>query len=151
HGHMRQGEQDTEADVWGEGSYETGMQDQAALGLEAGLAVPAEDGGVDLFVSTQWLHVDRKQIAPCLGLPEEKVRLSLAGVGGAFGSREDLHMQIHACMLALHTGRPVRITYGRAESFLAHVDRPPWRSWMRTRATPDGRLVNGRGRVLCCG
>jgi xanthine dehydrogenase D subunit len=145
------GDPDAEADVWVEGYYETGMQDQAALGLEAGLAVPAEDGGVDLFVSTQWLHVDRKQIAPCLGLPEEKVRLSLAGVGGAFGSREDLHMQIHACMLALHTGRPVRITYDRAESFLAHVHRHPSRIWMRTGASHDGRLVNVRARVVVDG
>jgi xanthine dehydrogenase D subunit len=145
------GDPDAEADVWVEGYYETGMQDQAALGLEAGLAVPAEDGGVDLLVSTQWLHVDRKQIAPCLGLPEEKVRLSLAGVGGAFGSREDLHMQIHACMLALHTGRPVRITYDRAESFLAHVHRHPSRIWMRTGASNDGRLVNVRARVVVDG
>ena len=145
------GDPDAEADVWVEGYYETGMQDQAALGLEAGLAVPAEDGGVDLFVSTQWLHVDRKQIAPCLGLPEEKVRLSLAGVGGAFGSREDLHMQIHACMLALHTGRPIRITYDRAESFLAHVHRHPSRIWMRTGANRDGRLVNVRARVVVDG
>ena len=44
-----------------------------------------------LYADTQWLHVDRQQIAPCLGLPEEKVRLTLAGVGGAFGSREDIH------------------------------------------------------------
>ena len=145
------GDPDAEADVWVEGYYETGMQDQAALGLEAGLAIPAEDGGVDLFVSTQWLHVDRKQIAPCLGLPEDKVRLSLAGVGGAFGSREDLHMQIHACMLALHTGRPIRITYDRAESFLAHVHRHPSRIWMRTGASHDGRLVNVRARVVVDG
>src|SRR5690606_40612604 len=56
------------------GEYEVGMQDQAFLGPESGLAVPALDGGIDLYVATQWLHVDRQQIAPCLGLPEEKVR-----------------------------------------------------------------------------
>src|SRR5439155_480548 len=107
-----------------------GMQDQAPLGPEAGLAIPAEDGGVDLHVSTQWLHVDRQQIAPCLGLPDEKVRLYLAGVGGAFGAREDVHMQIHACMLALYTGRPVKMSYGREESFYGHVHRHPSRIWM---------------------
>jgi xanthine dehydrogenase D subunit len=117
------------------------MQDQAALGPEAGLAVPAEDGGVDLYVATQWLHVDREQIAPCLGLPEDKVRLHLAGVGGAFGSREDIHMQIHACMLALETGRPVKFSYGREESFHGHVHRHPSRIWMRHGANRDGRLV----------
>ncbi len=151
HIRIEHGDPDADADVWVEGYYETGMQDQAALGPEAGLAVPAEDGGVDLHVSTQWLHVDRKQIAPCLGLPEDKVRLTLAGVGGAFGSREDLHMHLHACLLALHTGRPVRLSYDRAESFLAHVHRHPPRIWMRTGATRGGRLVNFRSRVLIDG
>src|SRR5438876_378162 len=75
------------AELWVEGYYETGMQDQAMLGPESGLAIPAEDGGVDLYVATQWLHVDRDQIAPCLGLPPDKVRLHLAGVGGACGPR----------------------------------------------------------------
>ncbi|HYG71615.1 MAG TPA: molybdopterin cofactor-binding domain-containing protein, partial [Actinomycetota bacterium] len=151
HIRIEHGEPDAEAEVWVEGVYETAMQDQAALGPEAGLAIPAEDGGVDLIVSTQWLHVDRNQIAPVLGLPEDKVRITLAGVGGAFGSREDLHMQIHACMLAMHTGRPVKISYGRAESFLAHVHRHPARIWLRTGASRDGKLVAVRGRVMVDG
>ena len=142
HVHILHGDPDSaEADVWIDGYYETAMQDQAALGPEAGLAVPAEDGGVDLFVTTQWLHVDREQIAPCLDLPEDKVRLHLAGVGGAFGSREDIHMQIHACMLALRTGRPVKFSYGREESFHGHVHRHPSRVWMRHGANRDGKLV----------
>ena len=80
------------------------MQDQAFLGPESGLAVPDGEGGVDLYIATQWLHVDQGQVAESLGLPPEKVRLTLGGVGGAFGGREDLSMQVHACMLALHTG-----------------------------------------------
>jgi xanthine dehydrogenase D subunit len=149
HVHLRHGEPETaRADVWIEGYYETAMQDQAALGPEAGLAVPAEDGGVDLYVATQWLHVDREQIAPCLGLPEDKVRLHLAGVGGAFGSREDIHMQIHACMLALRTERPVKFSYGREESFHGHVHRHPSRIWMRHGATSDGRLVTVDARLI---
>jgi xanthine dehydrogenase D subunit len=145
------GDPEAEADVWVEGYYETGMQDQAPLGPESGLAVPAEDGGVDLYVSTQWLHVDREQIAPCLGLPEAKVRIYLAGVGGAFGAREDVHMQIHACMLALETGRPVKMMYGREESFFGHVHRHPSRIWMRHGAAREGRLVNVRVRMLVDG
>ena len=145
------GDPDAAAEVWVEGYYETGMQDQAPLGPEAGMAVPAEDGGVDLFVSTQWLHIDRRQLAPCLNLPEEKVRLFLAGTGGAFGAREDVSMQIHACMLALYTGRPVKMSYGRTESFLGHVHRHPSRIWMRTGADRDGALVNVRARVLIDG
>ena len=151
HLRIEHGDPGADAEVWVEGYYETGMQDQAALGPEAGLAIPAEDGGVDLIASTQWLHVDRQQVAPALNLPEDKVRLTLAGVGGAFGSREDLHMQLHACMLALHTGRPVKMSYGREESFLAHVHRHPSRIWLRTGATRDGRLVAVRGRIVVDG
>jgi xanthine dehydrogenase D subunit len=151
HVRIEHGDPGAEAEVWVEGYYETGMQDQAPLGPESGLAVPAEDGGVDLYVSTQWLHVDRQQIAPCLNLPEDKVRLTLAGVGGAFGAREDVSMQIHACMLALYTGRPVKMSYGREESFFGHVKRHPSRIWMRHGATKDGRLVNVRARILVDG
>jgi CO/xanthine dehydrogenase Mo-binding subunit len=152
HVHIRHGDgADVEAEVWVEGYYETAMQDQAALGPEGGLAVPAADGSVDLYVATQWLHVDRQQIALCLGLPEEMLRVTLAGVGGAFGSREDIHMQIHACLLALRTGRPVKIVYGREESFHGHVHRHPSRSWIRYGATKDGRLVTADVRLLMDG
>ena len=145
------GDPNVRADVWVEGSYETGMQDQAPLGPEAGLAVPAADGGVDLFIATQWLHADQEQLAPCLALPPEKVRLHLSGVGGAFGAREDVSMQIHACLLALRTGRPVKMAYGRQESFYGHVHRHPSRVWMRHGATHDGKLVNVQARLLVDG
>jgi CO/xanthine dehydrogenase Mo-binding subunit len=113
------------ADVEVSGEYQVGMQDQAPLGPEAGLAVPAADGGVDLFVATQWLHVDRDQVAASLGLSQELVRVTLSGVGGAFGAREDVSMQIHACLLALRTGKPVKMSYSREESFFGHVHRHP--------------------------
>jgi len=139
------------ADVWVEGMYETGMQDQAPLGPEAGLAVPAADGGVDLFIATQWLHADLEQLAPCLDLPLEKVRLHLSGVGGAFGAREDVSMQIHACLLALRTKRPIKMSYGRQESFYGHVHRHPSRVWMRHGAARDGTLLNVQARLLVDG
>ena len=145
------GDPQARADVWVEGMYETGMQDQAPLGPEAGLAVPAADGGVDLFIATQWLHADLEQLAPCLDLPPEKVRLHLSGVGGAFGAREDVSMQIHACMLALRTRRPVKMSYGRQESFYGHVHRHPARIWMRHGASRDGKLVNIQARLLVDG
>jgi CO/xanthine dehydrogenase Mo-binding subunit len=145
------GDPDAHAEVWVEGVYETGMQDQAPLGPEAGLAVPAEDGGVDLFIATQWLHADLEQLAPCLDLPVEKVRLHLSGVGGAFGAREDVSMQIHACLLALRTKRPVKMSYARQESFFGHVHRHPSKIWMRHGARRDGTLVNVQARLLVDG
>ncbi len=134
-----------------EGTYEVGMQDQAFLGPEAGLAVPGEDGGVDLYISTQWLHVDRDQVAACLALPPEKVRLTLAGVGGAFGAREDVSLQVHVCLLALRTNRPVKMVYSREESFFGHVHRHPARMTYRHTAAPDGTLVRVDARLVLDG
>ncbi|WP_018655445.1 xanthine dehydrogenase family protein molybdopterin-binding subunit [Actinomadura flavalba] len=130
-----------EAEVVVTGDYEVGIQDQAFLGPEAGLAVPAEDGGLDLYVATQWIHNDLKQIAPCLGLRDDQVHMTMAGVGGAFGGREDLSMQIHAGMLALHTGRPVKMSYNRYESFFGHVHRHPALMRYEYGAKRDGTLV----------
>jgi CO/xanthine dehydrogenase Mo-binding subunit len=79
------------------------------------------------------------------------VRIHLAGVGGAFGGREDLSMQIHGAMLALHTNRPVKIVYTREESFFGHVHRHPARIWAEHRANRDGKLVNVRMRILLDG
>ncbi|HEX8861963.1 MAG TPA: molybdopterin cofactor-binding domain-containing protein, partial [Actinomycetes bacterium] len=151
HVRIRHGDPDATADVVVAGEYEVGMQDQAFLGPESGLAVPDGEGGVDLYVATQWLHVDRDQIAASLGLEPERVRLTLAGVGGAFGAREDLSMQIHACLLALHTGRPVKMLYSRQESFVGHVHRHPARLRYEHGATRDGRLVFVRARIVLDG
>ncbi|WP_165988475.1 xanthine dehydrogenase subunit D [Streptomyces sp. YIM 98790] len=139
------------AEVIVTGEYRVGMQDQAFLGPESGLAVPADDGGVDLYIATQWLHADLRQMAPVLGLPEEKIRMTLSGVGGAFGGREDLSMQIHACLLALHTGRPVKMVYNRHESFFGHVHRHPARLRYEHGATGDGRLTHMTCRIVLDG
>jgi CO/xanthine dehydrogenase Mo-binding subunit len=151
HVRIRRGDPHAPADIVVSGSYEVGMQDQAFLGPESGLAVPSEDGGIELFVATQWLHVDQAQIATSLGLPGEKVRLVLAGVGGAFGAREDLSMQIHACLLALHTGRPVKMVYSREESFFGHVHRHPAKLYYQHAAMADGTLVSVTARTYLDG
>ena len=130
------------------GRYEVGIQDQAFLGPESGLAIPDGEGGVELHISTQWLHVDRDQIAAGLGLAPERVHLVLAGVGGAFGAREDLSIQLHACLLALRCERPVKMAYRREESFAGgHVHRHP--AWMEYEhhADLEGRLIAVRARI----
>ncbi len=149
HQRIVRGDTSVIGDVVVEGTYEIGMQDQAFLGLEAALAIPDPGGkGVELHVATQWLHEDRHQIAACLGLPDDAVRLSLGGVGGAFGGREDISLQVHTCLLALRLGRPVRIAYSRAESFLGHVHRHPATIWMRHHATTTGEIVKIEARMV---
>jgi xanthine dehydrogenase D subunit len=148
---IRRGEVDLTAAVMVEGSYEVGMQDQAFLGPESAMALPSEDGGVELHLATQWLHSDYWQVADCLALPRDKVRLTLAGVGGAFGGREDVSMQVHICMLALHTGRPVKMVYSREESFYGHVHRHPAKMNYRHYADLAGNLLRVEAEVVLDG
>ena len=148
---LRKGTPAASAPVVVTGDYQVGMQDQAFLGPEAGLAVPDGTGGVDLYVATQWLHVDQRQVCAALGLPLDRVRLTLAGVGGAFGGREDLSMHVHACLLALHTGKPVKMSYKRDESFFGHVHRHPAAMHYEHGAAPDGRLVYVKATIVLDG
>jgi len=142
HQRIIRGDQKATGPIVVEGEYVIGMQDQAFLGLEAALAIPDSDGlGVHLHVATQWLHEDLSQISACLDLPAEKVRLTLGGVGGAFGAREDISLQVHCCLLALKAGRPIKMQYSREESFFGHVHRHPATIFMRHHADANGKIV----------
>ena len=148
---IRRGDQDASGSVVVEGYYEVGMQDQAPLGTEAGVAIPDGQGGVDLHATSQFVHVDQEQVVNALGLEPHQVRSHPTGIGGAFGAREDVNLHIHLCMLALHTGRPVKMVYDRSESFTGHVHRHPARMWYRHEADEDGRLVRVEARILIDG
>ena len=138
---IRRGDADAAGSVVIEAEYETAIQDQAPLGPEAGLAIPDGSGGVDLHVTSQWIHIDHAQIIASLDMEPDDVRCHPVGIGGAFGAREDISLHIHVAMLALRTGRPVRIVYDRTESFAGHVKRHPARMRYRHEADDDGRLV----------
>ena len=151
HVRVRHGSPGARGAVVVEGHYAVGTQDPSPLGTEAGLAVPTADGGVDLWGPTQWSHVDRRQIAATLALDEDRVRVRPGGLGGAFGGREDISVQAHLALLALRTGRPVKIVCDRAESFAAHVKRHAARMSYRHEADADGRLVRVEARILLDG
>ncbi len=151
HVRSQRGPLDAHGEVVVEGYYEMGTQDQAALGTEAGIAFPDGEGGVDLYAPSQWIHEDHGQIVASLGLRDEQVRVHPTGVGGAFGSREDLSLQVHLCLLALYTGRPVRMVYDRAESFAGHVHRHAARMWYRHEADREGNLVRVESKLLLDG
>jgi len=148
---IRRGDPEAVGTVVIEGVYQTATQDQAPLGPEAGLAVPDDQGGLDLYITSQWVHVDHRQIVACLGMADDQVRCHPAGIGGAFGAREDISLHIHIALLALRTGRPVKMVYNRTESFAGHVKRHPARMWYRHEADSDGRLVKVTARLLLDG
>jgi xanthine dehydrogenase D subunit len=151
HVRIRHGDQSLRGEVVVEGEYETSAQDQAPLGTEAGLAIPDASGGVDIWGPTQWTHIDHKQLVACLGLTAEQVRVHNVGLGGAFGGREDLSLQTHVAMLALVTGRPVKMVFDRTESFVAHVKRHGARMRYRHEADREGRLVRVEAQLLLDG
>lgn len=123
-----------------ENVYKSPMVEHAFLQPEAGLAFLEEDGTVVVVVATQYPHYDREEVAINLGLPEDKVRVINTNVGGAFGAREDITLQIHLALAAMVLKRPVKVIYSREESFIAHSKRHPMIMKYRTGADENGYL-----------
>jgi CO/xanthine dehydrogenase Mo-binding subunit len=134
-----------------EGEYTTARQDHSFMAPDAGLARPDGRGGVEVIGATQWVHADRSEIASALRLPEEKVLVRNAGVGGSFGGRVSMTWQIHGALLAMHTERPVKMVYSRRETFHARYHRHPSTIWIRHHATRNGRLVKVEARIVLQG
>ncbi len=124
-----------------EGEYQTPFQEHAYLQPEAGLGYLDESGRVTVQVAGQWTHEDRKQICHALNLPEGQVRVVYPAIGGAFGGREDMSVQIVLALAAWRTGRPVKIVWSREESIIGHPKRHPMTIRTRWGADRDGRLT----------
>ena len=131
-----------EADLVIEGEYRTGHQEHLYIEPNGMLAWP-EDGGVTVVGSLQCPYYVHRALAGLLGLPGEKVRVIQAETGGGFGGKEEYPSILagHACLLALKSGRPVRLVYDRAEDMLATTKRHPSVVRHRTGVTRDGRLT----------
>lgn len=128
-----------ECDVIAENEYNVGMVDHAFLQPEAGIAY-MEDDKVVVSVSSQYPHFDRFEISEALNIPEDDVRFLNPAIGGAFGAREDVTMQIHLALAAFVLNKPVKAIYDREESFLAHSKRHGIIMRYKTGATKDGKL-----------
>ena len=136
------------ADVIVENTYRTQWAEHAFLETEGGVARVDDEGLVTVWSSCQAPHRDRMQIARSLGLAESKVRVITPYIGGAFGGKDEAHVQIHAALLAYVAGRPVSLIRGRRESMLTHVKRHPMIVHCITAASKDGRLVAVKARVI---
>ena len=130
-----------QAEVIIEETYHLGPQEHAYLQPDAGLAWIDDEGRVVVKSAGQWAHDDRRQIAGSLDLPEERVRVLYAAIGGAFGGREDLTVQIPLALAALKIGRPVKMTWDREETTIGHPKRHPMRIRHKWGAGRDGRLL----------
>lgn len=135
-------------DVIVENEYVTSMVDHAFLQPESGLAYLDEDGTVVIYGATQYPHFDRLEVSEALGLPKERIRIINSAVGGAFGGREDITMQIHIALGALLTKRPIKVCYSREESFYAHSKRHPLYMKYKTGVNKEGKLIAFKGEII---
>lgn len=135
-----------EADLVIENVYHTPAQEHAYLQPEAGIGYVDVEGRVTVCVAGQWAHEDQEQIAHALNLPLDRVRVIYPAIGGAFGGREDMSVQIVLALAAwrLHQRgihRPVKIIWSREESIIGHHKRHPYIFRTRWAATRDGKIT----------
>ena len=149
HYRIRKGDTDAafrNADVIVEGEYHTPAQEHAYLQPEAGLSYIDEEGRVTVIVGGQWTHEDQEQIAHSLNLPLEKIRVIYPAIGGAFGGREDMSIQIVLALAAWRLEqrgikRPVKIIWSREESIIGHHKRHPYILKAKWGATKEGKVI----------
>jgi CO/xanthine dehydrogenase Mo-binding subunit len=135
-----------EADVIVEGVYQTPVQEHAYLQPEAGVARWDDDGRITVEVAGQWTHVDQEQIAHALALPVDRVRVIYPAIGGAFGGREDMSVQITLALCVMRLAekgikRPVKTIWSREESMFGHGKRHAMKLYAKWGAKRDGTLV----------
>ena len=148
---IRKGDMDAgweQADAVVEGEYETTWQEHAYLQPEAGLAYIDEEERVTVIVAGQWTHEDQEQIYHALGLSPEQVRVIYPAIGGAFGGREDMSVQIILALAAWKLERPVKIQWNREESILYHHKRHPITVRAKWGASRDGILTAMSAEVI---
>ena len=131
-----------------ESEYRTPVQEHAYLQPEAGLAYLDEEGRIVVQAAGQWAHEDREQVAHALGLPEEKIRILYPAIGGAFGGREDMSVQIVLVLAAWKLNRPVKILWTRQESIIGHGKRHPTVMRAKWGATREGKLVAAQIEII---
>jgi len=137
-----------QADVIVESEYHTPPQEHAYLQPEAGVGYIDDAGRVTVVVGGQWVHEDQEQIAHALGLPLDQVRVVYPAVGGAFGGREDMSVQIILALAAWKLKRPVKIIWSREESIIGHHKRHPMWLTAKWGAKRDGTLVAAEVQIV---
>ncbi|MEL6307397.1 MAG: xanthine dehydrogenase family protein molybdopterin-binding subunit [Chloroflexota bacterium] len=137
-----------QCDVIVEDTYVTTWQEHAYLQPEAGLSYIDEEGRITVVVAGQWTHEDLWQITHALNLPEDDVRVVYPAIGGAFGGREDMSVQIVLALATWKLQRPVKTVWSREESILNHHKRHPITVHAKWGATKEGKILVAENRVV---
>ena len=139
------------ADLVMEGDYETQYIEHAYLEPESCVAAVDGDGFLTVYVASQGPPMDVAEISHAVGLPAERIRVAGMPMGGGFGGKEDISVQIIAALGALATGRPVKYTFTRRESIRMSGKRHATRLLYRTGVTSDGMITAVEARVRARG
>ena len=142
-----------DSDVIVEGVYKTPMQEHAYLQPEAGLSYVDDEGRITVIVGGQWTHKDQEQISHSLNLPLEKVRVIYPAIGGAFGGREDMSVQITLALATLYLSkkginRPVKTIWSREESIIGHHKRHAYNIYSKWGANKDGKILAAEVKIV---
>ncbi len=137
-----------EAHVIVEAEYKTPVQEHAYLQPEAGLSYVDEEGRITIACAGQWTHADRASVAHALNLPDEKIRILYPAIGGAFGGREDLSVQIVLALATLKLQLPVKIIWSRRESIIGHGKRHAVTLKAKWGANKEGKLVAAENEII---
>jgi len=146
----------SESDVIVESDYQTPEQEHAYLQPEAGISFLDDAGRITVKVAGQWVHEDQEQIAHALNLPVDQIRVIYPAIGGAFGGREDMSVQIVLALasLRLHQrgiDRPIKIIWTREESIIGHHKRHPYFIHAKWGAKKDGTLTSAEVKLVADG
>lgn len=142
--HVRKGDVSTgesESDVVVEKTYQLSPQDHAYIETEAALAIPTSDG-LTIIGQSQYPHLAQRTVARVIGIPQSKVTILQAAIGGAFGGKDDMGpiVSAQAAIACWKLGKPVILQYSREESFTSHCKRDPAIIKCRTGASHEGFL-----------
>lgn len=131
-----------------EETFTTQRIEHGYLEPESALAVPEDDGVIHLYSQGQGIFDDQRQCAAFLGLPKEKLKATLVPNGGAFGGKEDMSVQGHACLLAQVTGQPVKVKLTRVQSIRVHPKRHPITMRYKVGCDADGKLLAVEAKMI---
>jgi CO/xanthine dehydrogenase Mo-binding subunit len=131
-----------------ERTYQVPMIDHAFLECEAGVAYYDEDDLLTVESCGQYIYRDQTQIARALGLPLDRVRVMAPFVGGAFGGKDEITVQIHLALMTYHTKRPTKLVATREESIVSHTKRHAAKMYFKTGASKSGKLLAVQARFI---
>jgi CO/xanthine dehydrogenase Mo-binding subunit/aerobic-type carbon monoxide dehydrogenase small subunit (CoxS/CutS family) len=131
-----------------EATFNTQRVEHGYLETEAAVAISWKEDGIKLYVQSQGIYDDQRQIARLLGIPEENVEVNLVPSGGAFGGKEDLTTQGHAALFSFLLKRPVKLHLSRDESIRMHPKRHPLHMTYKLACDKKGKLTGLKARII---